>query len=381
MKMFLRKLRPLTVFIGFAATALVIFWGLQSGRAEAQGTGQVQLPGSAIPQFVDKLPDLSVTGVGGPMTVLNGTSPLTITMREFKAHVLPTGTFTPGVKPETWVWGYISGDAPSAPLETYIGPVIVAQRGTPTQVTWVNALGNTATSHLLAWKDATDQTLHWADPKGDMGSTAHYAGPIPAVVHLHGGEVPPELDGGPDAWFLSSPAAGYTTHGHAFYSRYGGSDINYSIYNYPNTQEAANIWFHDHVLGATRLNVYAGLAGAYVIMDDENDPKGLAGPIVPLVIQDRSFDTNGQLLMPNLPTNPTIHPFWTPEFVGDTIVVNGKVWPFFLTARTPALTKCSWSTRSARSWARPCTSSARTAVTSTLRSRSTPTLPKDRCSG
>ena len=39
----------------------------------------------------------------------------------------------------------------------------------------------------------------------------------------------------------------------------------YAIYKYPNTQEASPIWFHDHVLGITRLNVFAGLAGAYLI--------------------------------------------------------------------------------------------------------------------
>ena len=39
------------------------------------------------------------------------------------------------------------------------------------------------------------------------------------------------------------------------------------------------------------------------------------------------FDTNGQLFFPNVGINPE-HPFWVPEFVGDTIVVNGKAWPF-----------------------------------------------------
>ena len=104
---------------------------------------------------------------------------------------------------------------------------------------------------------------------------------------------------------------------------------NEAIYVYPNTQEAAPLWFHDHTLGATRLNVYAGLAGGYLLTDpDHPPPESLPGPaeIVPLVIQDRMFDTTGQLLYPLLPLNPE-HPYWTPEFVGDTIVVNGKAWP------------------------------------------------------
>ena len=129
------------------------------------------------------------------------------------------------------------------------------------------------------------------------------------MPHLHGGEVPPELDGGPDAWFTSEG----NIHGHGYYTNpnvpVGG---NAAVYTYPNTQEAAPIWFHDHTLGATRLNVYAGLAGAYLIDDPAlNLPAGLAPyglnrigqptqrlTTVPLVLQDRMFDTNGQLFFP-----------------------------------------------------------------------------------
>jgi FtsP/CotA-like multicopper oxidase with cupredoxin domain len=226
----------------------------------------------------------------------------------------------------------------------------VAERGTPTEVTWVNDLGTVAGSGLAAWKTATDQTLHWADPLGDGHLMTNYgwdpnlgdwtAAPIPAVVHLHGGEVPPQLDGGPDAWYVSDG----TSQGHAYYTKTPGTDpADSAVYNYPNSQEAANIWFHDHVLGITRLNVYAGLAGGYLLSDpDQTLPTGLTPhglgsaathpllgdePIVPLVIQDRSFDMNGELFFPNLGINPE-HPFWIPEFEGDTIVINGKVWPF-----------------------------------------------------
>ena len=84
---------------------------------------------------------------------------------------------------------------------------------------FINNLGETAPTKLTAWTTSTDQTLHWADPKGE-GMTmpmTNYVGPIPAVPHLHGGEVPPELDGGPDAWFLSAPRRLHE-HGHAYYS-------------------------------------------------------------------------------------------------------------------------------------------------------------------
>lgn len=325
--------------------------------AASAAVAQVQtpLPGSAIPQFVDPLPTLSVAG--GPIrTVIADAGELELHMREFQATVMPS-TFLPaaGVYTGTWVWGYLAGpDAPAAPLGTYIGPVVVGTRDMPTQVRFVNNLGYASTTNVLAWKNATDQTLHWADPLGgEMNMCAHYArenpgmppmgecaqnydGPIPAVVHLHGGEVPPVLDGGPDAWFTSDGAY----QGHAYYTHPGVPAAgNEAVYRYPNSQEAAPIWFHDHVLGITRLNVYAGLAGAYVIIDPNLQlPAGLhplglqqaAGELdylVPLVIQDRMFDINGQLYFPNLGINPE-HPYWLPEFVGDTIVVNGKVWPF-----------------------------------------------------
>jgi spore coat protein A len=243
-------------------------------------------------------------------------------MTEHAYPMMPTG-FVPavGAYNGTYVWSYLEPGQPAIP--SYIGPVIIARRGTPTQVKYVNVLGDTTVSQVTAWKTSTDQTLHWADPKMEMGALTNYDGPIPAVPHLHGGEVPSVLDGGPDAWFTSDG----NYHGHAFYTKDGSND-NYAIYRYPNTQEGANIWFHDHALGITRLNVYAGLAGAYIL--DEPGlwaPGNPKPPLIPLVIQDRMFDVNGQLFFPNVGINPE-HPFWIPEFVGDTIVVNGKVWPF-----------------------------------------------------
>jgi spore coat protein A, manganese oxidase len=315
---------------------------LQQAMA-AQGTA---LPGSAIPQFVDPLPLLSVAG-GSMETIIAGANEIVLDMHEFQSNVMPS-TFVPATGPGTytgtWVWGYRAGVTPDNPAGTYIGPVIVATRNLPTQIRFVNNL----TADHIAWREWTDQTLHWADPlNGEENMCAHmggmpmgycgdhYQGPIPAVPHLHGGEVPPVLDGGPDAWFTSDGLY----HGHAYYTK-GGAAANEAVYRYPNTMEAAPIWFHDHLLGGTRLNVYAGLAGAYPIIDPglslptglhpvglQQGDGGTVDFLVPLVLQDRMFDTNGQLYFPNLGINPE-HPFWIPEFVGDTIVVNGKVWPF-----------------------------------------------------
>jgi spore coat protein A len=316
---------------------------------------QTPLPGSAIPQFVDALPLLSVAG--GPIaTVIADANDVEVHMREFKANMMPS-TFVPatGSYTGTWVWGYIVGpDAPSGTLETFTGPVVIAFRHLPTQFRFVNNLGYTSTTNVLAWKNATDQTIHWADPlNNEMNMCAHYAqenpglppqdgcaehydGPIAAVVHLHGGDVPPVIDGGPDAWFTSDGLY----HGHAYYTRPGVPAAgNEAVYRYPNSQEAAPTWFHDHVLGLTRLDVYAGLAGAYVIVDPALQlPTGLhpvglqqangdVDYLIPLVIQDRMFDVDGQLYFPNVGDNPD-HPYWVPEFLGDTIAVNGKVWPY-----------------------------------------------------
>jgi len=314
---------------------LGVFLGFMSASGAWSQVVQTPLKSSSLPQFVDPLPDLSL--IGGPMeTIVAGTSEISLTMQEFQTNVMPTG-FVPaaGTYTGTWTWGYRAGLKPTNPAGTYIGPVIIASRGTPTKIRYINNLGDTVTSQVLAYTQSTDQTLHWANPQGNpMTTMTHYAGPIPAVPHLHGGEVPPVLDGGPDAWFLSSAItpSGYSQHGPAYYTSTIAGDnaaLNEVIIRYPNEQEPANIWFHDHTLGATRLNVYAGIAGAYPLVDPAlTFYNTLPAPVVPLVIQDRMFDTNGQLYFPNIGLNPGIHPFWMPEFIGDTILVNSKVWPF-----------------------------------------------------
>jgi len=284
-------------------------------------------------------------------TVVAGTGDITLTMREFQSSVMPTGFVPANGQPYsgTWVWGYRAGVTATEPAGTYIGPVVVATRDQPTQIRFVNNL----TANHIFWREWTDQTMHWGDPQHmEMNMCAHsivpgqaptgycadhYSGPIPAVPHLHGGEIPPVIDGGPDAWFTATD----DLWGHAYYTRPGvNAAANQAVYRYPNTQEAAMIWFHDHLLGGTRLNVYAGIAGAYALIDPglslptglhpvglQQGASGTIDYLVPLVLQDRNFDTNGQLYYPNIGINPE-HPFWVPEFVGDTIVVNGKVWPF-----------------------------------------------------
>ena len=324
-----------------AGAGLALPWKLSLNSARAQVAPQVPLAANAIPQFVAKLPGLAELGA-----IVAGTSEIALEMREFQAQTLPVGTFQPGVQPLTWVWGYLPPGQNSR--TTHLGPIIVATRGIPTQMRYINQLGSTLASQLLAYKNSTDQTLAWADPLNDelnacaaaatlnppgtppVGYCAqNYVGSIPACVHIHGGEVPAWLDGGPDAWYTSDGLH----KGHAYYTKPGTTAAgNEAVYRYPNTQEGSPIWFHDHTLGATRLNVYAGLAGGYLVLDPANDPQNLPEGPIPLIIQDRMFDTNGQLYFPaGVPFIPNPdHPFWVPEFLGDVICVNGKAWPFLV---------------------------------------------------
>jgi spore coat protein A, manganese oxidase len=310
---------------------------------------QVPLKPSKILQFVDPLPHFA----GARVDASGGK--LIIEYVPFQTQVpLSTGTkLATGVAGVRGVgiarlWGYrISNDeGKSFTPPLWPAYTIVAQKGTAVEVRYRNKLdGETyASVNLIA-----DQTLHWADPlmAMDPKNKAPYTGPIPVSPHLHGGEVPSESDGGPDSWFTPGliPITGPSW----------GKDGTDSIYNYPNTQEAATLWWHDHALGVTRLNVYAGLAGFYFLKGPEEEAAKLPGwsqdgkvqeispatglpispeylPEIEMVFQDRMFDVNGGLYFPNLPTNPSVHPFWTPEFVGDVITVNGKTWPYLSVA-------------------------------------------------
>ena len=106
------------------------------------------------------------------------------------------------------------------------------------------------------------------------------------------------------------------------------------IYHYPNDQPATTLWYHDHALGTTRLNVYAGLAGFYLLRDNARTlstcPSGAFE--IPLIIQDRRFNADGSLFYPVFrrggDPDKRRAAVWIPEFFGDTVLVNGKVWPF-----------------------------------------------------
>jgi len=277
-----------------------------------------------IPKFVDRLPmPLRV-----PVTSTTKQRPLEISMHEFQQRLLPASMYAPLPAPwnaGSYLWCYKAAGWP----QTFPGPTLEARVGVPTHIRYVNEIrGPGGSPSVLQGLITVDQTLHWADPVGQHGAMTAYAGPVPAVTHLHGGEVPSAFDGGPDGWWTP----GFAQRGPGFVS---------DVYSYPNGQEPTTLWYHDHTLGATRTNVYSGLAGFYLLRDPAHEPANLPGgtsdPAVDqfgnpyereVVIQDRMFDTNGQLYWPNAGLNPTIHPFWVPEFFGDVIMVNGKTWPY-----------------------------------------------------
>jgi spore coat protein A len=290
---------------------------------------QTALDGSTVVKYVT------------PLTTFNGrrvqSSSLQVGISEFQQNVLPDSIYASLPAPfnkGTYLWGYGVG-APGA-KPTWPGVTVEQKKGTATTITYVN---NLPTTPVLRGYLTYDQTIHWADPLNTGHTEATYAGPIPTVVHLHGGEDQSTSDGVPEGWFTNNGL-----HGHG-YATHSATSPNSAVYFYPNQQQATTLWFHDHSLGVTRLNVFAGQAAFYFLRDQfdtglANNPLGLpAGNYeAELMVQDRQFDTNGQLYFPDSnadpslvdgpPSNPNIHPYWIPEFFGDVMCVNGRSWPF-----------------------------------------------------
>jgi len=282
-----------------------------------------------IPKYVNQL-----TGpppVYEPKVVKRGNKVIrhdyTVDVTEFYQQVLPPGF------PMTPVWGYggKAKDATTGESLGYIrnqpGATFEAIRGIPINVEWQNKL---TSPHMFP----IDPTLHWANPN-DIPEPMppflpyppgyEYAqSPVPMIPHLHGGEVQSTSDGHPDAWFTSTGI-----HGTA-YNTEKRAKPDSTVFHYPNSQPPTTLWYHDHALGITRLNVMSGLAGFYLL----RDPADTVAPLLPsgkyempIVIQDRNFHADGSFYFPSDGNNPDVHPYWQPEFFGNTIMVNGLVWP------------------------------------------------------
>lgn len=264
----------------------------------------------------------------------------------------------------------------------------------PVRCNWQNPKNDAACDfipHLLP----VDQTVHWAKPAKSLKCNTlsktkdctpdpnqvmlsmPYTGPVPIVTHVHGAHAEPESDGYPEAWFL--PAAGnidehdYSITG-TLVNKYGigrrTNEPGVAKFRYRNDQPSSTIWYHDHTLGMTRSNVYAGMAGFWLIRQLHGETGLVYGRLpepapkagedlkqtnlapgrgryreIPMAIQDRSFNDDGTLFYPgnrsfyelpdilHIPFIPDpksdISPIWGPEFFGNVMLVNGVAWPFF----------------------------------------------------
>jgi len=232
-----------------------------------------------LARFVDALP---IPAIHHPQGLVNDPRDpnrkiphFRLEMREIRAQVHRD-------LPPTRFWSY-GGSVP--------GPTFEFEKDQPVLIEWVNELPE---QHFLP----IDHTLCGADTS---------VPDVRTVVHVHGARVPPESDGNPDEWF---------TRGHS------------AVCRYPNQQEAATLWYHDHAMGLERLNHYAGLFGLFLIRDEVEAALQLpSGPYeIPLVICDRLFDEAGQL---SYPDSGVAEAPWVSEVYGDVMLVNGKLFPFF----------------------------------------------------
>lgn len=367
----------------------------------------------SIPKYVNELvipPEMPKSKSSSRYNA-GATADYNIALRQFNQQILPAPL------PSTTVWSYgraednvgLNFTAPVPLTENksfnYPAFTIEAESDIMTHVRWINELvtkpvrcskGNAPCIPLPHLLDV-DRTLHWANPEllkcmdGSFRTDcrpspsndaailqAPYTGPVPMVVHVHGAHVNAESDGYPEAWWLPQGAtAGYATEG-TEYSQYnpGNTYPGSALYGYENDQPATTLWYHDHTLGMTRLNVYAGPAGFWLVRGGGNDTAldgrfggvaTLPGPPprenmdpnfdpevramirdIPIVIQDRSFNDDGSLWYPAsrtdfdgfpgpyIPTNGSdISAIWNPEAFFNTMVVNGGTWPKFTVA--PAL--------------------------------------------
>ena len=243
----------------------------------------------------------------------------TVAYKSIRQQLLPRGF------PSTEVFAY-GGLTDVGTTFSTPGPTFEAIRGQHIRVHFVNQLDG---DHLFP----VDPTIMFANPNDQPAPQPPFKpfppgyrfaqNPIPVVTHLHGGVTPSDSDGFVDAWFTRNEEK----KGPAFTS---------STFEYFNAQLATTLWYHDHTLGMTRLTVAAGLAGAYLLRD-KNDPIAPLLPAgrfeIPLLIQDRAFNDDGSIHFTQEGNNPGVHPYWDPEYFGDTIMVNGKVWPHLRVAR------------------------------------------------
>ena len=353
-------------------------------RAQAAIPGGTLDP-NAVPKYLTPLLVPPVMPMAGTIKQPGG-KPIDyyeISVKQITQQILPASL------PATTVWGYgavASADKRGLLIHNAPSLTIEAKWNRPVRVKWINDLKD-ANGDFLPHLLPVDPTLHWANPPGGTAgrdtrpvfteTPGPYTGPVPMVTHVHGAVgVGDESDGYAEAWYLPTAnniPAEYATEGtwYAFFegkaaASYGATwGPGFAAFQYPNMNRASTIWYHDHTLGMTRLNVYAGPAGFYLIRGGPSGDKTVldsrSGTIavlpspapvandkfppnktyyeIPIAIQDRSFNEDGSLFYPDTraffdeyfgPYIPytDVSPIWNPEFFGNMIMVNGNTWPF-----------------------------------------------------
>ena len=334
-------LKVVGIGVGAGVVATAVAPGYTQRAVAAVQAGGLSDP-ALQPKFVNPVPN----ALDPSFTFFSPSGRYTVAVQEAVQH---TGLVGPdGVTPvSTKVWGYgING-----PGGTWPGMTFVARSGSPIEVKWQNKLP--IGPYLITGKDNTaegfgdystrpvvDTNVHWAySLPGYQGYTIEQNGP-PIVPHLHGGHNDFLYDGNPEFFF--SP--GYTVRGPQWLDK---------KFVYDMSQPAGTLWYHDHALGITRLNVYAGLAGFFIVRDADDTGRvgnALDLPAFPyeaaLAIQDRMFKADGELFYPAFPGDPYYSDFITgegaslpgglfqgggptalAEFFGDHMLVNGQIWP------------------------------------------------------
>jgi spore coat protein A len=229
----------------------------------------------SLAKFVDPLP---IPPIAKPVGVRHEPARNTLL---YRVEMQPVVSRIHRDVPPTHFWSYGA---------TFPGPTFDTLSGEGFWVDWVNRLPR---KHFLP----VDHTIHGAGE--DVPE-------VRATVHVHGARVPSDSDGHPERWIVPGQTA-------RFY--------------YPNQQEAATLWYHDHTMGINRLNVYAGLIGAFLIRDRTESALGLPQGRydIPLIICDRLLRSDGQLDYP-ASTDPRAP--WVPEVFGDALLINGTLTPY-----------------------------------------------------
>jgi spore coat protein A len=348
-----------TILLRAAGAALLAWTASSASSAFAQAVPGGTVDPMSIPKYVTPLVIPPVMNNDGVVDSYD------IAVREFQQQILPGGIWnTINGRSDsfaaTTVWSYgpdadpapdssaLGGSAGIAPAPNsqfnYPAYTVETLADVPVGVRWINDLvapNGDCLPHLLP----IDQTLHWANPPMDCregpartdcsgDNPDPYLGPVPIVTHVHGAHVDSHSDGYPEAWWLPAcnVPVGYATSGTLFDDATGVNpgNLGYADYLYRQDQPATTLWYHDHSLGMTRSNVYAGPAGFWLVRGGKGDkikdtstnqPAVLPGPApipgedlattnfpaslggsrekyreIPIVIQDRAFSDDGASL-------------------------------------------------------------------------------------